>query len=248
MLRRLKDFERWTAISRDGQELGTIGDFYCDEEHWTVRYVVVKTGNWLTGRSVLLSPMSIRGIHWESSRVDFNIVQDEIAAAPDADLAQPISRQWEADYSAYYGIPPYWMGPAVWGKWSRPDEARSEPVEFSQEPVLIEGHNLQSIRDLSGYHIHAADGEIGHVDDFFVDDVSWTVRYLIIDTSNWIGGRSVLVAPEWAESVDWTRGEIRVGITREEVMNSPQYDPAADIEGRYREELAEIYRRPIRPI
>ena len=150
MLRRLRDFERWTAISRDGQELGTISDFYCDEEHWTVRYVVVKTGTWLTGRSVLLSPMSIRGIHWESSRVAFNIVQDEIAAAPDADLAQPISRQWEADYSAYYGIPPYWMGPAVWGKWSRPDEARSEPVEFSQPAGLIEGHNIHSTHDLSG--------------------------------------------------------------------------------------------------
>ena len=50
---------------------------------------------------------------------------------------------------------------------------------------------------LLGYHILATDGEIGHVDDFLVDDVSWRIRYLMIDTSNWIGGRTVLVANQF---------------------------------------------------
>jgi sporulation protein YlmC with PRC-barrel domain len=54
MLRRLRDLEHWTVLSSDGHDLGTIQDFYFDDERWTIRYVVVKTGRWLTGRTVLL--------------------------------------------------------------------------------------------------------------------------------------------------------------------------------------------------
>ena len=58
MLRRLRDLEHWAVLSSDGHDLGTIEDFYFDDERWTIRYVVVKTGRWLTGRTVLLSPMT----------------------------------------------------------------------------------------------------------------------------------------------------------------------------------------------
>jgi sporulation protein YlmC with PRC-barrel domain len=249
VLRRLRDYEGFEVWSREERELGRVEDFYIDEDRWAVRYIVVGTGSWLTGRSVLLSPISIQRLNWERARIDFRLTEEQIKGAPDADLAQPISRRFETEYSGYYGIPHYWGGSDLWGMWSTPMEVQppsSPPV--LPEQGLPDGQHLRSLREVTGYHIVATDGEIGHVDDYLVDDVSWRIRYLMIDTSNWLGGRTVLLAPEWASRVDWADKKVHVDVTRAEVEQSPEYDPGADIDGKYEERLAESYhRRAARP-
>jgi hypothetical protein len=79
---------------------------------------------------------------------------------------------------------------------------------------------------IRGFHLVAVDGEIGHVEDFLVDEESWNVRYLVVDTSNWIGGKSVLVSPAALENVDAVRKEIRVKLTRDEIERSPSVESA----------------------
>jgi hypothetical protein len=86
-------------------------------------------------------------------------------------------------------------------------------------------HKTQKIR---GFHILATDGEIGHVDEFLVDEV-WTVQYLVVDTSNWIGGRSVLISREVIEAIDSPNQKISVKLTRDEVRRAPSV-ATADIE------------------
>jgi hypothetical protein len=109
--------------------------------------------------------------------------------------------------------------------------------------------HLRSAHEVAGYHIHAQDGEIGHVEDFLVSDDTWTIRYLLVDTSKWIGGRTVLLPPELAQRIDWTRQMMHVDVTREFVKESPEYDPGAVIDRTHDERLADFYgRRPVRPI
>jgi sporulation protein YlmC with PRC-barrel domain len=250
VLRRLRDYDGFEVWSREGRDLGRVEEFYFDEDRWTVRYIVVRTGSWLTGRSVLLSPMSIARLEWDRARIDFKLTDEQIKGAPDADLAQPISRRFETEYSGYYGIPHYWAGSDLWGMWSTPMEVQPPATteQRSSEQEMLEGQHLRGVREVTGYHILATDGEIGHVEDFLVDDRSWKIRYLMIDTSNWIGGRTVLVAPEWASRIDWVDQKVHVDVTRAEVEQSPEYDPGADIDGKYEERLAESYRRrPARP-
>ena len=97
--------------------------------------------------------------------------------------------------------------------------------------------------EVACYDIDAQNGEIGHVEDFLVDDQAWSIRYLLVDTSNWIGGRTVLIAPEWARRIDWARQRVHVDVTREAVKDSPEYDPGAEIDRAYEERLAEVCRR-----
>lgn len=243
MLRRLRDYEGFEVWSRDGHELGRVEDFFFDEDKWAVRYVVVKAGTWLTGRSVLLSPFSIERLAWDDARIEFRLTQAQIERAPGADLEQPISRRWESEYSGYYGIPMYWAGPDVWGMWATPVLAQSPTSEKTAPPAAdVRTPHVRSIDEVTGYHIHATDGEIGHVEDYLVDDESWRIRYLMIDTSNWIGGRTVLIAPEWAERIDWGRQQVVLDVTRDTVKQSPEYDPAADIDGKYERRLADAFR------
>ena len=246
MLRRLNDLEHWAVLSSDGDDLGTIQDFYFDDERWTVRYVVVKTGRWLTGRTVLLSPLSLDRVHWEQAVVRFALTREHIESAPDADVAMPLSRRWEAAYAGHYAIPYYWSGTGIWGDWPTPVEARLAVREPAPAPSGTDAEHLRSARVVTGFHLLAIDGEIGHVDDFLVDDGTWTIRYLLIDTSNWIGGRAVLMPPERVPQIEWPTRLLHVDLTREEVTNSREYDPAADIAGVYRIDLAHAENRPVR--
>ena len=66
-----------------------------------------------------------------------------------------------------------------------------------------------------GHHIQATDGEIGHVEDFIVDDDTWAICYLIVDTQNWWPGKKVLISPKWIERVSWSESKVFVNLTRE---------------------------------
>jgi PRC-barrel domain len=79
---------------------------------------------------------------------------------------------------------------------------------------------------VTGFHLHAVDGPIGHVDDFLFDEKTWTVQYLVVDTSNWIGGRSVLISPRVVTAVDPVNRQIDVSMTREQIKASPSMDTA----------------------
>jgi hypothetical protein len=78
---------------------------------------------------------------------------------------------------------------------------------------------------MRGFHIEATDGGVGHVDDFLVDE-SWMVRYLVVDTSNWPGGNSVLIPFTAIDKVDSPEKKIYLKMTREEVKNSPAVETA----------------------
>ena len=83
--------------------------------------------------------------------------------------------------------------------------------------------HLRSTHDVDGHHIQAADGEIGHVEDFIVDDETWAIRYLIVDTQNWWPGKKVLISPKWIERVSWPESKVFVNLTREIIKQSPEY-------------------------
>lgn len=79
------------------------------------------------------------------------------------------------------------------------------------------------MQEVTGYPIQAADGEIGHVEDFVLDDETWTIRYLIVDTRNWWPGKKVLVSPRWIERVSWSERKVFVNLPREIIKQSPEF-------------------------
>jgi len=102
---------------------------------------------------------------------------------------------------------------------------------------------LHKTMELKGFHLEAEDGEIGHVEDFILDDDSWIVRYLIVDTGNWLPGRIVLVSPLWVERIDWQDRKVLVLMSRETVRNSPEYTEASLLTREYEMRLHEHYNR-----
>jgi hypothetical protein len=91
--------------------------------------------------------------------------------------------------------------------------------------VMVEVDMLHKTSYLQGFHIVATDGEIGHVDEFLVDE-TWSVRYLVVDVSNWPGGKSVLISPTAVQSINAPDKTIAIRLSREDVKNSPDAETA----------------------
>jgi sporulation protein YlmC with PRC-barrel domain len=247
VLYRLRKLVGLPIKASDG-EIGKIKDVYFDDYRWTLRYLVVDTGGWLVGRKVLVSANSIASIDWDESGVQVGLIRNQIEASPHIDTDKPVSRQHEAAYFDYYGYPYYWSGPSFWGKPSHPGlplgavaPVTNAPGEFGEAPV---DPHLRSANEVSGYRIHTSDASIGHVEDFLLDEVSWTIRYLIVDTRNWLPGKHIVIPPDWITEVDWSENVVNVDVTRETVQAAPEYHAGMDFSRAQETHLYRQYRRP----
>jgi hypothetical protein len=266
MLRHAKELEHYELRARDGK-IGHVHDFFFDDRAWTVRYLVIDTGTWLDSRKVLISPAAVSRAEWDRKCLPVDLTQEQVRNSPGIDTEAPVSREQEAALTQYYNWPAYWgaagfpdvafplpivpiMPPDIAGAGGRdhPDlAARGAKRESRAGAAVREDHHLRSVRAVTGHAIEATDGAIGHVDDFLIDDRSWEIRYLIVDTRNWWPGKKVIVAPQWIHEVGWDEAKVFVDLTRTAIKSSPAYDPTQQVTPDYAGQLHEHYGRPPPP-
>ncbi|MFH0780685.1 MAG: PRC-barrel domain-containing protein [Pseudomonadota bacterium] len=191
--------------------------------HWAIRYLVADTGTWLSGRQVLLSPYALVAVNKEERHIEINLSKKQIEDSPSLNSDKPVSRQFEESFYGYYGLPMYWGGPYMWGAFPAIERDREKWRLSIQSKNKNRDPHLRSTNDVSGYHVQAADGDIGHVEDFVIDDETWAIRYLIIDTRNWWPGKKILVSPQWIERMSWSELKVFVNLPREIIRQSPEY-------------------------
>ncbi|MGO9953094.1 MAG: PRC-barrel domain-containing protein [Dissulfurispiraceae bacterium] len=241
MLNKAKTLNGYKLDSLDG-EIGKVKEFYFDDQHWAIRYLVADTGNWLMGRQVLISPHALVAVMKEEQHISIDLTKKQIEDSPSLDSDKPVSRQFEESYYGYYGWPVYWSGTYMWGDYTYIMREREKLRESAQGKKTWDPH-LRSTHNVSGYHVQAIDGEIGHVEDFIIDDETWAIRYLIIDTQNWWPGEKVLVSPKWIERVSWDESKVFVNLTRETIKQSPTYTEESLLTRDYESRLHRHYDR-----
>jgi hypothetical protein len=257
LLRRFSDL-RLRAIGASDGDIGTVEDAYFDDRSWTVRYLVIAAGTWLSGRKVLVSPPAISGVDPSGKRLETVLTRRQIEESPSVDTAKPVSRQYETALAGHYGYPPYWAGPNRWGVYSYPYPL----LQTGVPPSLVESPyankvaeevdareqkshdpNLRSARAVTGYGLRATDGDLGHVEDFLVDEQDWAIRYLVADPRSWWPGPHVLVGVDWIRGVNWAESVVEVDVSREAVRNAPRYEPARTLDRREEARLYSHHRR-----
>jgi hypothetical protein len=246
MLRSVRDLVGYGVEATDGP-IGKVRDALFDDERWVVRYLVVDTGGWMSRHEVLISPLAVERVDWVEWAVRVRLTRAQVERSPEIEAHRPVSRQHELEFATYYGWPQYWGGPALWGLALTPSalmEAEAA-IMAEQTPPAVDGdRHLHGARDVMGYRIAATDGEIGHVDDFIVDDETWALRYMVIDTRNWLPGRKVLVSTDWIREMRWSDASAVVDLTREAIENSPDFDPSTPVNHEVEEMLYDYYGRP----
>ncbi len=240
MLRSLKTMLGYKVRATDG-EIGEVADFYFDALDWFVRYLVADTGSWLAERLVLLSPTVLGWADAEDKTFDVVLTRKQVEASPPVERDMPVSRQLEAELHKHYDWVPYWQAPFPFAVTSAA-VAVQDSVEEEEDTADGDPH-LHSTREVTGYHIYASDGEIGHVDDLIIEDELWVVRYLTVDTGNWLPGKKVLLVPSWVQQIDWLEHMVYVDLSRESIEKSPEFDPSTAVNRDYEERLYDYYGR-----
>ena len=244
MLNKFKTLKNYKLSCIDG-EIGTVNEFYFDDHFWAIRYLIVNTGNWLTGRQVIISPYALARVNKEEQSITINLTKNKIENSPSLNDDEPISQQFEEDYYKYYKWPIYWGGPNMWGTYGI-----SPRLESSQDQEKLMGspqvheqweYHLHIASDVIKYDIQATDGTIGHVEDFIIDDKTLAIRYLIIDTKNWWLGKKVLISPKWIERVSWDESKVFINLLREDIKQSPEYTDEALLTRDYENRLYQHY-------
>jgi uncharacterized protein YrrD len=260
MLRNLREIEGFAIGATDG-DIGIVKDFYFDDDTWVLRYFVVETGTWHDNRRVLISPYAIGTPDWSGRRLPAALTRKQVENGPDIDTDKPVSRQHEMGYLGYYGYPNYWGGGGLWGAGFYPDilQAGMGPGAIGDgnaggsdhtpsRRLHSKGHqddlHLRSANSVMRYYVHATDGDVGHVQGVLVDETSWAIRYMIVNTSNWWLGHEVLIAPEWIDHFDWLDSKLVVALSRESVKNAPVYDSKQPLDREQEAVLHAYYGKP----
>lgn len=244
MLRSLKEIKGYELEAADG-DIGRCSDFLIEDETWTVRWMVADTRKWLPGRRVLVSPIALGDPAWSESKLPVRMTREEIENGPGLDEQAPVTRQYEIWYHKHFGWPYYWGGAGLWASSIHPGTLYVGKDALGEEGPELERPHLHSADEVLGYDIGATDGEIGHVDDFILDDETWTIRYLVAATRNWLpGGKKVLLPPSILNEVHWEKGTLAVDLSRDAVKECPEYDESMPINREYEEQIYDFVGRP----
>ena len=260
MLRNIKDLQGYSLQATYGI-IGDLRDFYFDDQSWVVRYLIVDTGTWLSGRQVLVSPIAITGSLAADKVFRSTLTKEQVKNSPDIDTDKPVSRQHEVQYLAYYGHPKYWEGvgfaSGIYPSWLTGFGSRKNALETSwslpgdtprEDQINRETNanpHLRSCNAVLHYHVHARDGEIGHVHGLLVDEETWSVRYMIVNTSAWWLGHELLIAPPWIRNVSWPDRAVTVDLGRETLKTAPPYDSSVPLEAELELRIFEHYGREL---
>lgn len=230
MKRSVKSITGFTLAATDG-EIGKVKEFYFDDDTWTIRYLIVDTGTWLSGRVVLISPEALLSPDWENRIFPINLSKDQVMNSPDINTDIPVSRQEEIELHKYYPWMPYWGGGYYGGNVAgMPLIEYPDPVSQKEED---QNKHLRSTHKVIGYKIKAKDGEIGDVEDFLFNDSNWKIDFMLIDTGHWFPGKKILISLDIIKEINWASSAVIIDTVIAHVKSSPEYNP--------KQELTEVY-------
>lgn len=231
MIRNIKSLLNYKIEATDGL-IGEVEEFYFDDKSWKIRYLIVKTGTWLSERKVLIVPNALIKHPWKDRSFPVNLSKEQVRTSPDIDTDKPVSQQQEIELYGHYSWQRYGGG----GFYAGGSAAVMENDPIIDETVTNETDphdkrsdddlHLRSTEEITGYHIHAPDGDIGHLNDFIIDDLTWQIKFIVLDTHNWFGGKKVMIKVEHVKKIDWIENKIFLNITTDVVEKSMLFNKA----------------------
>lgn len=247
MHRSVNDLKGYAISAKDG-ELGKVSEFFFDDFTWSVRYLVVETGSWLEERKVIIPHAALGITDWTTKTFQVNLTMEQVRKSPSMDTQKTVSRRNEMDLFKHYELPAYWgnefytlpvgMYPLV-----IPSAGDTGKVTDESGNVKQGDPHLRSTSKVEGYFIHANDGEIGHVEDYIVDDEKWNILFIVVDTTNWLPGKKVLILPHWVNRIEWGESKVYINLTKKSIEESPEFNPADTIGKDYEEKFYNHYNK-----
>lgn len=224
MNRSVKHLHTYTLVARDG-ELGSIREMYFDDKNWTIRYLISDLERFPEKDKAAISPVSVEDIDWKNGTIRVDLPKNVVADSPEVDVEKPFNRSKERQLNSYYHFPTYWSGIGLWGNHVYPGLLAEESPTEEEERSGGDQENrvyVHRAKEACGYTIEATDGEIGHVEDLVIEEKTWEIQFLVIDTRNWLPGKKVIVDTHWLDEVNWQDGTVKVSLPRNAIRGATE--------------------------
>ncbi|MEO8771121.1 MAG: PRC-barrel domain-containing protein [Ferruginibacter sp.] len=229
MQRNIKSLIGCSMEATDG-EIGKVDEFYFEDTNWVIRYIILKTGNWFLNRKVLISPQALVKRETEASLFPVNLSKEQIRTSPDIDTDKPVSKQQDIALYGHYA----WQRYGGSGFYAGGSAAVMDNVPMIDKKILTEADpndkrsdddiHLRSSKTITGYHIHASDGDFGHVSDFIFDDTNWKIMFLVAESHNWFGGEKFLIETGTIKEIQWENSKVIVNISADMIKACALFD------------------------
>ena len=196
------------SLETEDGEIGSVKDFYFDDQYWNIRYLVVETGNWFFGRKVLISPYAIQGVAWENRLLKVKMTKEQVRSSPSIDTNLPVSRQLEKKLNDYYAWPYY--GSAGMGYPTTGMVKVSRTIKSDLEDHATADKHLRSYRHVRDYKVYNPDGFLGETADFLLDTTDWTLPYLVVEMAEAAEGEMIAIPTDQIASIDFSTYAVAV--------------------------------------
>lgn len=227
MLVSLKELSGSTIEATDG-DLGHVKDVYFDDMSWIIRFLLVDTHPWLPlSQKVLISPIGLLEFKAVDHALTVSLSKDMVKSCPKVEEHETVSREFEKIYNDYFGYGYYWTGEGAWGEYAYPTALYKENItapDNTTDDDVGQANHLRSANEVAHYGIDAVDGKKGYIDDFIWDTSNWSLRYLVIDTRDWLpGGKHVLISTEQFDTFNWGSKTVTCNLDLAQVKACPEY-------------------------
>jgi len=246
MLVSLNELNGSTINAVDG-EIGQVSDVYFDDRYWTIRFMVVDIQPWLPlSTKTLVSPISLLDYNVEEQQLNVSISKDKVKNSPQIDELETVSHEFEKRYFDYYAYGYYWLGAGAWGEYAHPMalvNRETSPKDSTQNDETKTTNHLRSTHEITHYGINALDGKKGYIQDFICDTYDWSLRYLVVDTRDWLpGGKKVLISPKQLAALNWEEKTASCHLNLDQISACPEYNADKLNNAEYLAEVKNILR------
>jgi sporulation protein YlmC with PRC-barrel domain len=256
MKRGMNEIIGHSIITKDGTK-GKIKDFLFDKDSWQVRYLEADFGNLFSNDRILIPKTLLMESHISDDDLHLNVTTSLVKLGPKPEEDLPISRQYEEKLNRYYNQEFYWAGPGYGvvetGMGQEYGETESAMTgsryprripRYSEVEDVEQSSNLHSFKEVKGYNIHATDGTLGSVDNLIIDDDSWQIGYIIVDTNSWLPwSKKVLIDISFIENINYEVREAEINLHTDSIKNAPEYDEKKPVDDQYESSLQNHYER-----
>lgn len=213
MLMSVKQLQGYTIRGTD-DEIGKLHDVYFDDVSWKVLFLLADTRPWLLGRLVLVAPAMLGDPDIENRMFPTALTKTQVENGPSVEEHKPVSRQHAVDVAKYWDRPFFGPGDPRFDLGLAPDPPPA-PSPSGTSDVTHDDPHLRSAADIRGHHVDTPDGRCGHIDDWIVDLASWTIKEVVIDTTDWWPGGNVTIPCTEITSMSWDDKSVQVRLSKE---------------------------------
>lgn len=236
--------------ARDG-EIGKCQDVLFDDVQWTVRYLVVETGGWLSSRKIVITPHFLveQNVVDSEGFITVKLTKRQIENSPFLEIHEPISQQYEKAMAQYYQYPFYGDTIGFLGAQVQPIAAATPIPNDGKKPMGIKGnkssYRLRSSTELKNYRVQGKDSEpVGYVEDYLVECGPWNVNSIVVKMGKWLPGRRILISSDRIEKVSWGDEEVKVDLDKHQMEGIPAFDQQPELDRSYEKSLFNPNDRP----